>query len=175
MAHCGSFNSTSVRKRLRTLGSAIVRKLVGHPENKCGEKGYRENGSKSIGRYRGRVPRWLPNHNERGSSRHNCQHKTNNCNSTESKDYILAKFKFGRHGLNHSGPWHPTSRTPPRRVILSRALSLCRKISPLANTSRQIGNARWTPAVGHEQASRFQIAMSARPPKAIERSWPHVR
>ena len=104
MAHCGNFSSTSVRKCLRTLGSAIVRKLVGHPENKCGEKGYGENGSKSICRYCGRVPRWLPNQNERGSSRHNCQHKTNNCNCSESKDYILAKFKFGRHGLNHSGP-----------------------------------------------------------------------
>ena len=85
---------SAVTPQSRTSWSAIVRKLFDHPENKCSEKGHGENGANNICRCRGRVSNCLPVPNERDSTRHNCQGKTNNHNCAENNDYVLARYKL---------------------------------------------------------------------------------
>jgi hypothetical protein len=74
--------------------------LLGHRESERSEKGYGEYGGKSICRYSGRVPKWLPNPNERDRKCRDCQRKTNNHKYAEKNDHILARYKLGSHELN---------------------------------------------------------------------------
>jgi hypothetical protein len=73
--------------------------LLGHREYERSKKGYGENRGKSVGHCHGRVPKWLPNPNQRNRKRYDCQRKTNNHNCPENDDYILARYQFGRHAL----------------------------------------------------------------------------
>jgi hypothetical protein len=86
--------------------------IAGPSRERTQRKGYGENGGKSICRYSGRVPKWLPNPNERDSFRHDCQRKTNNHNCAENNDYILARYKFGSHELNPSVALFWSARQP---------------------------------------------------------------
>lgn len=71
-----------------------------HRDSESSEKGYGEDGGKSIGHGYGRVPRRLPKPNERDRKRHDRQRKRNNHNRAENSEYILARYKLGSHGLS---------------------------------------------------------------------------